>query len=105
MYLLVVKEGVMMKFFDNLFDINLNSDYCVTGLNRELNAIYIYEYFIKKNVTILITLFLVTVQIKIIKLYKAKDKMNIIDAQDINFFGYSIIKSSKKIFPVIAQAI
>ena len=54
MYLLVVKEGVMMKFFDNLFDINLNSDYCVTGLNRELNAIYIYEYFIKKNENVLV---------------------------------------------------
>ena len=52
MYLLVVKEGVMMKFFDNLFDINLNSGYCVTGLNRELNAIYIYEYFIKKSETV-----------------------------------------------------
>lgn len=44
----------MLKFFDNVFNIELNGDYSVTGLNRELNSIYIYEYFLKKNDNVLV---------------------------------------------------
>ena len=36
-----------MKFFDNLFEIKNDNYYGVSGLNPELNAIYIYENFIK----------------------------------------------------------
>ena len=35
--------------FNNLFKVDTKGNYLVTGLNKELNAIYIYEYFIKKN--------------------------------------------------------
>ena len=38
-----------MKFFDNIFDIQDNSSYCVTGLNSELVCINIYNTFIKNN--------------------------------------------------------
>ena len=38
-----------MKFFDNLFDINDNNYYGVSGLNSELSAIYVYDAFIKYN--------------------------------------------------------
>ena len=38
-----------MKFFDNLFQIEDNNYYGVSGLNPELNAIYVYNSFIKYN--------------------------------------------------------
>ena len=43
-----------MKFFDNLFDVDLSSEYSITGLNKELNSIYIYESFISKNDNVLV---------------------------------------------------
>ncbi|MGM9875794.1 MAG: transcription-repair coupling factor [Bacilli bacterium] len=43
-----------MAFFDNLFDISNKDEQLVTGLNRELNCIYIYDYFNKYNKNILI---------------------------------------------------
>ncbi|MBQ2872689.1 MAG: transcription-repair coupling factor [Bacilli bacterium] len=38
-----------MKFFDNVFDIDNNSDYSVSGLNNELVCINIYNAFIRNN--------------------------------------------------------
>ena len=38
-----------MKLFDNLFDIPNSDCYGISGLNKELDSIYIYETFIKKN--------------------------------------------------------
>ena len=38
-----------MKFFDNLFNINDNNYYGVSGLNSELSVIYVYETFLKYN--------------------------------------------------------
>ena len=38
-----------MKFFDNIFDIQDNSNYCVSGLNVELVCINIYNAFIRNN--------------------------------------------------------
>lgn len=38
-----------MKFFDNVFDIHDNENYCVTGLNNELVCINIYNAFIRNN--------------------------------------------------------
>ena len=43
-----------MKFFDNIFDINDTDDYSVTGLNRELTAINIYDAFVRNNKGILV---------------------------------------------------
>ena len=43
-----------MAFFDNLFDTSNKDEQLVTGLNRELNCIYIYDYFNKYNKNILI---------------------------------------------------
>jgi transcription-repair coupling factor (superfamily II helicase) len=43
-----------MKFFDNIFNILDNNCYGVTGLNKELNCIYVYETFIKKNKGLLV---------------------------------------------------
>ena len=40
-----------MKFFDGLFDVDLKDEYLVSGLNKELNSVYIYEYF-NKNISI-----------------------------------------------------
>ena len=34
-----------MGFFNNLFDIDSRDNYAVTGLNKELNSLYIYNYF------------------------------------------------------------
>ena len=39
----------MSNFFDNLFSIDDDNYYGVSGLNTELNVIYIYENFIKYN--------------------------------------------------------
>ena len=36
-----------MKFFDNLFDLNNRNEQLVTGLNKELNSVYVYDYFNK----------------------------------------------------------
>ena len=36
-----------MKFFDNLFDLNNRDEQLVTGLNKELNSVYVYDYFNK----------------------------------------------------------
>ena len=38
-----------MNFFDNVFDIRDNSNYCVSGLNVELVCINIYDAFIRNN--------------------------------------------------------
>ena len=43
-----------MKFFDNIFDITDNDDYNVSGLNRELSCINIYDTFIRNNKGILV---------------------------------------------------
>ena len=43
-----------MAFFNGLFDINSKNDYSVTGLNKELNSIYIYDYFCKYKRNILV---------------------------------------------------
>lgn len=43
-----------MAFFGNLFDTSDKDEQLVTGLNRELNCIYIYDYFNKYNNNILI---------------------------------------------------
>ena len=36
-----------MKFIDDLFDINNKDEQLVTGLNKELNSVYVYDYFNK----------------------------------------------------------
>ena len=38
-----------MAIFYNLFNISKDSGYAITGLNKELNSIYLYEYFVKNN--------------------------------------------------------
>ena len=38
-----------MGIFNNLFDIDSRDNYAVTGLNKELNSLYIYNYFIKNK--------------------------------------------------------
>lgn len=43
-----------MKIFDNLFNIPDSDCYGISGLNNELNCIYIYETFIKKNKSLLV---------------------------------------------------
>ena len=43
-----------MRYFDSLFKIDSRSNYSITGLNKELNSIYIYDYFIKYNRNILV---------------------------------------------------
>ncbi len=43
-----------MRFFDNLFEVDLSDNYLVSGLNRELNCIYIYEFFLKKKTSTLV---------------------------------------------------
>ena len=43
-----------MSYFDSLFKIDSKSNYSITGLNKELNSIYIYDYFIKYNRNILV---------------------------------------------------
>lgn len=44
----------MMKFFDNLFDITDESDYGISGLNKELTCINIYNTFIRNNKGVLV---------------------------------------------------
>ena len=39
-----------MKFFDNLFDLNNRDEQLVTGLNKELNSVYVYDYFNKEEI-------------------------------------------------------
>ena len=65
-----------MSFFDNLFVIDNKSEYLVTGLNRELNSIYVYDHFKENNDNIL----LVTNS-----LYEANDLYNRINNYDNNF--------------------
>ena len=43
-----------MRFFDNIFDISNIDDYNVTGLNKELSCINIYDTFIRNNKGILV---------------------------------------------------
>ena len=43
-----------MKFFDSLFDVDLKDEYLVSGLNKELNSLYICEYFKKNNKNVLV---------------------------------------------------
>ncbi len=43
-----------MNIFDNMFNISDEYNYSVSGLTKELNALYIYDTFIKKNKGILI---------------------------------------------------
>ena len=33
-----------MGIFNNLFDIDSKDNYAVTGINKELNSLYIYNY-------------------------------------------------------------
>lgn len=41
--------GIFMKFFDGIFEVKNDSYYGVSGLNPELNCIYIYNSFLKYN--------------------------------------------------------
>ena len=43
-----------MKFFDSIFDVDLKDEYLVSGLNKELNSLYIYEYFKMSNKNVLV---------------------------------------------------
>ena len=43
-----------MSYFDSLFNIGSKSNYSITGLNKELNSIYIYDYFMKYKRNILV---------------------------------------------------
>ena len=43
-----------MKFFDTLFDVKKDNYYGVTGLNLELNCVYIYNNFINKKENVLV---------------------------------------------------
>lgn len=43
-----------MDFFDNLFVPSDRDEYLITGLNKELNSIYIYDYFSKYERNILL---------------------------------------------------
>lgn len=43
-----------MNFFDNLFNVEITDDYNVSGLNRELTCINIYDVFKKDNKGILV---------------------------------------------------
>lgn len=43
-----------MKFFDNIFDIKDTNSYNVSGLNRELTCINIYDTFIRNNKGVLV---------------------------------------------------
>ena len=43
-----------MKFFDNVFDIKDNDSYNVSGLNKELTCINIYDTFIRNNKGVLV---------------------------------------------------
>ena len=43
-----------MKFFDNIFDIKDPDDYTVSGLNKELTCINIYDAFIRNNKGVLV---------------------------------------------------
>ena len=43
-----------MKFFDNLFDLEYSNNYSISGLNVELDCIYIYNTFIKNKDSILV---------------------------------------------------
>ena len=64
-----------MKFFDNLFDVNNRDEQLVTGLNKELNSVYTYDYFNKYNNNIL----LVTNS-----LYEANDLYNRLSASALS---------------------
>ena len=54
MYSFSVYGGIYMNIFDNMFNIRDEYNYSVSGLTKELNALYIYDTFIKKNKGILI---------------------------------------------------
>lgn len=43
-----------MNFFDGLFDCKDSDEYLVTGLSKELNAVYIYDYFKRYDRNILL---------------------------------------------------
>ena len=43
-----------MGFFNNLFNINEKSNFSVSGLNKELNSIYINEYFMNNDKRVLV---------------------------------------------------
>ena len=43
-----------MKFFDKIFEIDDTNDYSVSGLNKELTCINIYDAFIKNNKGVLV---------------------------------------------------
>ena len=38
-----------MGFFDHIFDLHDEDDYAITGLNKELTCINIYDTFIRNN--------------------------------------------------------
>ena len=54
MYSFSVYGGIYMNIFDNMFNNRDEYNYSVSGLTKELNALYIYDTFIKKNKGILI---------------------------------------------------
>ena len=43
-----------MRFFDNIFRIDDNGDYNITGLSKELTCINIYNTFIRNNKGVLV---------------------------------------------------
>ena len=43
-----------MRFFDHVFDIHDEDDYAITGLNKELTCINIYDTFIRNNKGLLV---------------------------------------------------
>ena len=43
-----------MRFFDNLFEINDVGDYSISGINKELTCINIYDAFIRNNKGVLV---------------------------------------------------
>lgn len=53
MYLLALEVRIY-EVFDNLFDLNNRDEQLVTGLNKELNSVYVYDYFNKYNNNILL---------------------------------------------------
>ena len=43
-----------MRFFDQVFDMHDEDDYAITGLNKELTCINIYDTFIRNNKGLLV---------------------------------------------------
>ena len=43
-----------MSFFDNIFNISKKKNYSISGLNKELNALYIFNTFLKRDMGVLV---------------------------------------------------